>query len=143
LSQSAPAVDYPVGRFLWGAWLALAFSLITALALTLSFWLGLIEGWRFTWLCAVWCLLTLYSAATFKQTSPKAWLCWDGQAWELQFLLEPPSQVAHSISVHLDFQKYFLVSLSGPNVSRQWFWVSKLAFPERWHGFRCAVYSRS
>jgi hypothetical protein len=143
LNQGAPSVDYPVGRFFWSAWLALGFSFLSALALALNYWFGWIEGWRFAWLCGVWFLLTLYSAFSFKHLSPKAWLCWTGQAWEIQFLFAAPSQVAHAISVHLDFQNYFLVSLSNPNSARQWFWVSRKAFPERWHGFRCAVYSRS
>jgi hypothetical protein len=70
-------------------------------------------------------------------------LCWTGHAWEVQLMLTEPSQVEHAISVHLDFQNYILVSLSNPHSARQWFWVSRKAFPERWHGFRCAVYSRS
>jgi hypothetical protein len=143
LNQGAPSVDYPVGRFFWGAWMALGFSLLSALALALNFWFAWIEGWRFAWLCGVWLLLTLYSVFSFKQISPKVWLCWTGQAWEVQFLFVAPSQVANAISVHLDFQNYLLVSLSNPNSARQWFWVSRKAFPERWHGFRCAVYSRS
>ena len=143
LNQSAPSVDYPVGRFFWGACVALGFSLLSVLALAFNFWLAWIEGWRFAWLCGVWFLLSLYSVFSFQRLSHKAWLCWTGQAWEIQFLFAAPPQVTHTISVHLDFQNYFLVSFSNPNSARQWFWVSRNAFPERWHGFRCAVYSRS
>jgi hypothetical protein len=143
LNQSAPSVDYPVGRFFWGACVALGFSLLSVLALAFNFWLAWIEGWRLAWLCGVWFLLSLYSVFSFQRLSHKAWLCWTGQAWEIQFLFAAPPQVTHTISVHLDFQNYFLVSFSNPNSARQWFWVSRNAFPERWHGFRCAVYSRS
>ncbi|PUE17358.1 hypothetical protein B9Z32_07585 [Limnohabitans sp. MMS-10A-178] len=132
-----------MGRFFWSAWMALGFSLLSMLSLAFYFWFGWIEGWPLAWLSGAWFLLSLYAVVSFKQLSPKAWLCWTGHAWEVQLMLTAPSQVEHAISVHLDFQNYFLVSLSNPHSARQWFWVSRKAFPERWHGFRCAVYSRS
>jgi hypothetical protein len=167
LNQGAPSVDYPVGRFFWGAWMALAFSLISGLMLALNFWHAWIEGWRSALLLGVWSLLVFDAAFRLKQITPKAWLCWNGHDWEVEDLLAQPSQIdlnaapqnfisliqntplppplqaGYSISVHLDFQKYVLVSLIKPHSIRRWFWVSKNSFPERWHGFRCAVYSPS
>ena len=55
-----------------------------------------------------------------------------------------------ALQVHLDFQRWLFVSLAQPPsvnpfalAQRKWFWVSQQNFPERWHGLRCAVYSRS
>jgi hypothetical protein len=43
----------------------------------------------------------------------------------------------------LDLQHLLYVSLQNKQGQRQWFWLSQDTFPDRWHGFRCAVYSRS
>jgi hypothetical protein len=56
---------------------------------------------------------------------------------------DPPSSGGYAIRVHLDFQQYLFVSLFNSTSRTQWFWVAKRSFPERWHGFRCAVYSHS
>ena len=88
----------------------------------------------------------------------KSWLSWDGRHWRIEpvfslaLIDEIPCYAAKSMSldaslqsacdmeVHLDLQRYLLVSVFNGMGFRQWFWVSKHAFPDRWHGFRCAVY---
>jgi hypothetical protein len=165
--QNAPSVDYPVGRFAWIAWLGFVFSLCSIMALTVSFWAGLFEAWSAACLFVIWVVLTLYAVIILRHQQIKNWLCWDGHEWQVQTMrsrpkappavtamlvpsarLNPhlndlPSHDGYAISVHLDFQQYLLVSLFNPNALRQWFWVSKRTYTERWHGFRCAVYSRS
>jgi hypothetical protein len=101
-----------------------------------------------------------------KSRSAKSWLCWDGHHWQVQSVLSlpietfpvaprpafgiplnrpliQPSHGGCAVRVHLDLQQYLFVSLLNPTSSTQWFWVAKRSFPERWHGFRCAVYSHS
>ncbi len=68
--------------------------------------------------------------------------------WRVLTLLpnvEPvlPLQNGYSMTVHLDFQRLLFVSLRNHQGERLWFWLAKDSFPDRWHGFRCAVYSRS
>ncbi len=165
--QNAPSVDYPVGRFAWVAWLSLVFSLCSMLALTVGFGAALFDARSAACLFLIWVVLTTYSVIIFKRQRIKNWLCWNGHEWQVHKMLslqaEPPGVVAmyepsaplnshlfdlplhdgYAISVHLDFQQHLLVSVFNPNALRQWFWVSKSSYPERWHGFRCAVYSRS
>ncbi len=165
--QNAPSVDYPVGRFAWVAWMALLFSFCSMLALTVSFWAAHFEAGPAIGLFVIWGVLTLYVLIIFMRQATQKWLCWNGHEWQVHqmlllhsetpgvaVMLEPstrlspdlfdlPIQEGYAISVHLDFQQYLLVSVFNRNALRQWFWVSRRSYPERWHGFRCAVYSRS
>ena len=165
MNQNAPSVEYPVGRFVWGACLALVFAALSMLGLVMGLTSGLFELWQAASLGGTWLLLSTFSLLTLRSQQGKSWLCWDGHEWQIVSLLslpvpptsqestpspglrlnQPPVDLAlhdgYAISVHLDFQQYLLVSLASPISATQWFWVSKSAFPERWHGFRCAVYS--
>ncbi|NBY69427.1 MAG: hypothetical protein EBQ58_11585 [Betaproteobacteria bacterium] len=167
MSQNAPSVDYPVGRFFWNAYWVLGLAVLSLLALILSWLAGQFDGWRAASLFAAWFFLTLFSVASLKREATPHWLCWDGQEWLVQSALSQstqalalapmpalkirldrpsidlPSQDAYAIRVHLDFQQYLFVSLFNSTSRTQWFWVAKRSFPERWHGFRCAVYSHS
>ena len=49
----------------------------------------------------------------------------------------------YAMSVHLDLQKLLFVSLLNHKGEGHWFWLMQDSFPDRWHGFRCAVYSRA
>jgi hypothetical protein len=145
--QNAPSVDYPVGRFAWASCLALLFSTLSLMAFALGLWGGFFEVWRAAGFLVLWFLLSLYAAISWRYPLGQYWLCWDGQTWQVhtvhQYPIDPPVHDSYALSVHLDFQKSLLISLIKPNSLRQWFWISKSSFPERWHGFRCAVYSRS
>ena len=167
MNQSAPSVDYPVGRFFWDAFWLIGLTLISFLALIASLLAGLFEGWRAAGLFVVWLLLTFFSLYSLKSRSAKSWLCWDGHDWQIhsvlslpietlaaapcptlsiplnQPLVDPALHGGCAVRVHLDLQEYLFVSLLNPTSRTQWFWVVKRSFPERWHGFRCAVYSHS
>ena len=145
----------------------LGLATLTFIALIFSFFAGLFEGWRAATLCGIWLLLTLYCVDSLKREVTQHWLCWDGHEWQVQSVLslpmpelavvpnpdfsirlnpssiDPPSSGGYAIRVHLDFQQYLFVSLFNSTSRTQWFWVAKRSFPERWHGFRCAVYSHS
>ena len=140
--------------------------MLTFLALSASLWAGLFEGLRAALLFGAWVLLTFFSVYSLKSRLAQSWLCWDGHDWQVQTVLSlatqsvsvapspalsthlnqpligSPLDGGYAIRVHLDFQQYLFVSLLNATSRTQWFWVAKRSFPERWHGFRCAVYSQ-
>ena len=141
--------------------------MLTFLALSASLLAGLFEGWRAALLFGAWVLLTFFSVYSLKSRLAQSWLCWDVHDWQVQTVLSlatqsvsvapspalsthlnqpligSPLDGGYAIRVHLDFQQYLFVSLLNATSRTQWFWVAKRSFPERWHGFRCAVYSQS
>lgn len=144
--HNAPPVVFPVGRFVWGPRLALALAAVVSAALLL--WLvwtqasALVCMWMgFAWLVAVtgtaWWL-----PREFLQEGE---LAWDGQAWH-----GPSPAVAEDtvhLSLMLDGGHFMLVSLRstvqpGRGAGVRHAWVRCTDMPSRWHGFRCAVYSR-
>ena len=156
-----------MGRFFWDAYWPIGLAMLSLTALMASLLAGLFEGWRAAGLFGVWLLLMLFSAYSLKNSSAQAWLCWDGHDWQVQSVLSMPTQAvsiapvsalsqhlnqplsgpplhgSYAIRVHLDFQQFLFVSLLNTTSRTQWFWIAKRSFPERWHGFRCAVYSQS
>jgi hypothetical protein len=156
-----------VGRFFGSAYWPIGLALLCFVALSASLFAGLIEGWRAAVLVGTWVLLTVFSVYSLRNRPAKSWLCWDGHDWQVQSVISltaqalsvapspalnihlnqapiaPPLEGGYALRVHLDFQQYLFVSLSNPTSITRWFWVAKHSFPERWHGFRCAVYSFS
>ena len=156
-----------MGRFFWDAYWPIGLAMLSFLALIASLLAGFFEGWRAAGLFGTWLLLMLFSVYSLKNRTTQSWLCWDGHDWQVQTLLSLPTQAVSvvanpapsthlnqafidppldrgcAIRVHLDFQQYLFVSLLNATFRTQWFWVAKRSFPERWHGFRCAVYSQS
>jgi hypothetical protein len=143
---------------LWGV--ALLCS-VTAGAFIFSFVSGDFESWRGALLVVAWSLASLLSFRSVWAGQAKCWLSWNGSAWQI-LPVSVPSDVRRQefsavdlknhqeadeagshLTVHLDLQRVLWVSLAYPEGGRNWFWVSQAAFPERWHGFRCAVYSRA
>ncbi|PUE36353.1 hypothetical protein B9Z46_06430 [Limnohabitans sp. Hippo4] len=130
-----------------GVYMVMAFSIVTAGALTYSFLFGDFQGWRANLLLLVWVFASGLSMWAVRQGQSRGWLSWNGNVWhELPInasSFSPENVLDCGVTVHLDMQRHMLVSLYNPNGFRKWFWVSRKSFPERWHGFRCAVYSRS
>jgi hypothetical protein len=147
LNSNAPSVDFPVGRFFMGVYMVLALSVLTAGAFAYSFLWGDFQGWRANLMLLIWAVVTCMSMWAVRKVQPPCWLSWNGNAWHELTLkapaFPPENWVDCELSVHLDLQRYMLVSLLSLNGFRKWFWVSRNSFPERWHVFRCAVYSRS
>ena len=143
---------------LWGVSLLCS---ITAGAFIFSFFVGDFESWRGAVLVVTWSLASLLSFRSVWAGQAKCWLSWDGSTWQILPVRSPsnlrPSNTSSAdlknhqeaqeavghLTVHLDLQRVLLVSLANPDGDRNWFWVTQAAFPERWHGFRCAVYSRA
>jgi len=147
LNSNAPSVDFPVGRFFMGIYMVMALSVVTACAFAYSFLYGDFQGWRAYVLLFVWLFATCLSMWAVRQGQSPCWLSWNGNVWhELPIkanTFSPENALDCGVAVHLDMQRHMLVSLNNLNGFRKWFWVSRKSFPERWHGFRCAVYSRS
>jgi hypothetical protein len=159
LNHNAPSVDFPVGRFFMDAWMGVFLSVICAAAFGLSCLWGDFTGWRAVLFASIWVLFSLSSIHPMRGTPSKSWLSWDGHTWQIESLLpvkfsekqlgftpesmvsEAPVHAGYSMEVHLDIQEFLFVSLFDDQGFRQWFWISKQSFPDRWHGFRCAVYS--
>jgi hypothetical protein len=136
-----------VGRFSLGFYWLAALSIVTAIAFVSSGISGDFAGWRFILLSLTWICATCFALWVFRFGQQRCWLSWDGGVWHV---LPLNQQVSHlvgvhdcAMSVHLDLQQHMLISVLNQQDSRKWFWVSQRSFPERWHGFRCAVYSRS
>jgi hypothetical protein len=160
LNPNAPSVDYPVGRFFMGKRLFAILSIATGLALWWGVPAGGLTGWRAGLLLVCWLSVLLGSLFALRQTQQKCWLSWNGHRWcvlavmpeadrEGSFLglsdrsLETKFQEGANLKVHLDWQNYLYISLTTLKGDSEWFWLTRATFPERWHGFRCAVYSRS
>ncbi|MFY9127701.1 MAG: hypothetical protein WAO82_03365 [Limnohabitans sp.] len=161
MNSNALSVDFPVGRFFMGLWGVALLCSVTAGAFIFSFVSGDFESWRGALLVVAWSLASLLSFRSVWAGQAKCWLSWNGSAWQI-LPVRAPSDVRRQefsavdlknhqeadeagshLTVHLDLQRVLLVSLANPEGDRNWFWVLQAAFPERWHGFRCAVYSRS
>ena len=156
-----------MGRFFGATYVPIGLAMLSFLALSASLVVGLFEGSRAALLFGAWVLLTFFSVYSLKSRLAQSWLCWDGHDWQVQTVLSlatqsvsvapspapsthlnqpligSPLDGGYAIRVHLDFQQYLFVSLLNATTRTQWFWVAKRSFPERWHGFRCAVYSQS
>jgi hypothetical protein len=137
-----------VGRFFISAWFSMFLS-ASAIALFIFVQGGQdFSDWRLALFVTCWVACSWYSFCRLRAGQLKSWLSWDGNNWRIQNLdsnlitLNEPA-LAYEMDVHLDFQKLLFVSLQNHKGQRHWFWLSKESFPDRWHGFRCAVYSRS
>ena len=103
---------------------------------------------RWTLLLIGWVACSWFSFCALRLGQSKSWLSWDGNIWRVQDVypnhsLASGGESVYALDVHLDLQKLLLISLHSGKGSRHWFWLSQDSFPDRWHGFRCAVYSRS
>jgi hypothetical protein len=137
-----------VGRFFFSAWMALAISLVVGLVIATSHLTVDLWSWRSFLLSALWFLLSGLSFWKLRAGQSRCWLSWDGNFWHIQTLLpeqqsEAALQTRYAVNVHLDLQGLLFISLRCEKGLRQWFWLSQNSFPDRWHVFRCAVYSRS
>jgi len=148
--QNAPPVAFPVGRFVWGRVLMLAAATLSAA--------GLI-GWQMqsqvtdlmvscAW--GFWLLCWVGTAAWApRQQASGGSLFWTGEVWfwQAEHALTAQAQAVR-LTVGLDTGSGMLLwvqsvddqgRVMGPLTSA---WLQADAMPSKWHGFRCAVYSR-
>lgn len=144
--HNAPPVVFPVGRFVWGPRLALALAALISGAL--AAWLVWMDAsasvlaWAVcTWLVAVWGTAWWMPREFLHQGE----LAWDGEAWHCLGSAAEDGPV--QLSLTLDGGHFMLVSVQpaahlGLQAWPRHAWLRRADMPSRWHGFRCAVYSR-
>jgi hypothetical protein len=151
--HNAPPVAYPVGRFVWAwAWFVGVFMVSAAGLLIWQTQSQTTEAlvWG-AWACwAVCASATAYGVP--KQTLSEGHLLWSGQAWLWQSRLGVEDFLDDDqgldVTVGVDLGDAMLVFLRHCHATPQWrgrmfcAWVSEQSMPSKWHGFRCAVYSR-
>jgi len=148
--NNAPPVVYPVGRFAAGRILLVAVCGLSAVGMVSwqiqtrvtgpTLWAG--------WLMWATCAL---SAALWapRQALTQGRLGWSGDVWFWQADADTFDQAqAVAISVGLDTGQGLLLWVQPLDEQgrakgrRASAWVQAGAMPSKWHGFRCAVYSR-
>lgn len=145
--HNAPPVAFPVGRFLWGrvAWLGVV--MVSALGLLAWSHLAHLSSGSCALAWSIWGLCGAGSAVwARRQTLSKGRLFWSGETWSWQ---SPDGEGPDlQLTVGLDVGRGILLFLRldkgadsgwGPWLCA---WVSEGSMPSKWHGFRCAVYSR-
>jgi hypothetical protein len=148
--HNAPPVVYPVGRFVVGRWWLVALCLLSAAGLIV--WQIQSQVTSFTWWAAWICWGGCgVSAAIWipRQALTEGRLGWSGESWFWQAddaSDQPFLDV--NISVSLDTGQGLLLWVQpldeqGKAQGRlRSAWLQAGAMPSKWHGFRCAVYSR-
>ena len=147
---NAPPVVYPVGRFAVGRLVFVAVCVLSAVGLlswqmqTLATGSKLWAAWGLWGACAG-------SAALWapRQTFSGGRLGWSGEAWFWQAHADSAEQAQPvAVSVGLDTGQGLLLWLQPLNEQGHAqgrllsAWLQAGAMPSKWHGFRCAVYSR-
>jgi hypothetical protein len=147
--HDAPLVKYPVGRFAWVQW---GVAFLSALSALLTGWLLFRDQISSERALCAWALLTLVTAIAVRVArypSAPTWLVWDGQCWQGWHDVEGEQITPLTgLTVQADFQQAMLLMLHlNPAIAAhcpfpKWVWLYKGFAPAKWHGLRCAVYSR-
>jgi len=151
--HNAPPVAYPVGRFDWGSVLFVGVLLLSAAGLT-AWQLQSQASSSVVW--SAWGFWVICAAATAyggpKQVLSEGHLLWSGEAWLWQTVLDADELSRDDQGLHLtvgmDFGAGMLLLLQAGDERGQGHgprfcvWVKEKTMPSKWHGFRCAVYSR-
>ena len=145
--HNAPPVAFPVGRFVWGH--VIFFSLTVMGATGLGMWqvqasVSASLCWA-SWL--FWCICVL--AALWwspRQALSGGHLFWTGESWIWQAADGHQQSTEVSVCVDLNFVLWLCVQrldeAGHPHGHAAYAWVQARTMPSKWHGFRCAVYSR-
>jgi hypothetical protein len=148
--HNAPPVVYPVGRFSFGPILLVAVCSLSAVGL-LSWQIQSLATSAMIW--AAWCVwgICVLTAAlwTPRQALVGGRLGWSGEAWFWQADGDSAGYAqAVAVSVGLDSGQGLLLWVQPLNEQGRTqgrlrsAWLQAGAMPSKWHGFRCAVYSR-
>lgn len=149
--QNAPPVAFPVGHFVWGKAGWIGGSLLSASGLIVWQWgsgaaqMGVWLGWMFWAGC-----VGLAAGWAPRQILRDGRLLWSGEDW---FWL-PNGDATRgdlqrvSLQVGWDTDTSLLLWIRWIDETRPHqgpltcAWLQKSTMPSKWHGFRCAVYSR-
>jgi hypothetical protein len=156
--QNAPPVVFPVGRCALGSMIMICLAALGGLSLGLWQWLAGLS-WTFAgWAWGAWGVMVAVAYGWRSgQTLGEGCLFWSGEAWFWQGPLDNDPAVAQAgttepmpvfVAVLLDLGGVILLAVqplseNGQRVGRlRHAWVQKVLMPSKWHGLRCAVYSR-
>ncbi len=144
--HNAPPVVFPVGRFVWGPPLAFALAALTICALAVWLVWADASASKCAWALGGWLTASVCAARwTPREFFQEGELAWDGEAWHCE------TQEGHGgpveLALTLDGGSFMVVSLRSLRRPRQpslfqFACLHSSDMPSRWHGFRCAVYSR-
>lgn len=142
--HNAPPAVYPVGRFVWARWVLLLLALSAALAQGL--WqISVGASWpQWAWLAWAVCVCAaLYTSSS--DMASEGLLVWTGEDWLWRD--DKGREIQVHLSVLLDSGSALgLVFRTAGEAWPLWHrfaWLQERDMPQMWHGFRCAVYSRS
>jgi hypothetical protein len=148
--HNAPPVVYPVGRFSFGRIVLVSVCSLSAVAL-LSWQIQTRASSSMIWAAWILWILCNLSAAIWvpKQALVGGRLGWSGEGWFWQADANSAGQSQTvAVSVGFDAGRGMLLwvqplneqGLAQGRLHCAWFQAD--AMPPKWHGFRCAVYSR-
>ena len=151
--HNAPPAAYPVGRFVWGFVLFVCILAVSAAGL-FNWQIQSQPSGAVMW--SAWVFWAACAAATAyggpKQTLSEGHLLWSGEAWLWRSGLGeadlPDEEQVLNLTVGLDLGSSMLLLLRTTHATQlgggplYGAWVSAQVMPSKWHGFRCAVYSR-
>ena len=148
--HNAPPVAFPVGRFVWGRALWLGTAALSALGLiSWQVW-AQVAGFQvlMAWGFWVFCVVTAGWWGQ-RQTLAGGRLLWSGQSWFWQ-RDEDSALDAQAVSVSVGLDVGIGLLLWVQQLDEQGHacgqlvcaWLQAHTMPSKWHGFRCAVYSR-
>ena len=145
--HNAPPVAFPVGRFVWGHVIFVVLSVCGAIGLgVMQVQAGPSSSlWCLPWLFWLVCMVASLWWGP-RQTLSDGRLFWNGESWFWQACEGDPQSSELSVCVDLDSALWLCVQRldeSGlPSGHAAYAWVQAGSMPSKWHGFRCAVYSR-
>ncbi|GKT22263.1 hypothetical protein [Acidovorax sp. SUPP3334] len=139
-SFHAPATRYVFQRSRLVGWFIV--SALFSSAGGLVAWMGQASGDLTVQFILSWVLWAFVAASGwyFWRRLPSGFLQWDGLNWSLTAGDALP--VAGVLVVHMDFQRFFLVHLSGLDGRSAWLCLERCGPQESWASLRRAVYSR-
>lgn len=145
--HNAPPVAFPVGRFVWGrvVWVAVTLLSVAGMAV----WsLQAQTSSAALWAAGLFWLICVGGATLWlpRQMLTTGDFFWDGQAWSWRPAKGADASLVFSVGLDTGDGLMLLVRLrDNQNFGTRgwacaWFFESEM--PSKWHGFRCAVYSR-
>ncbi|MEN9688302.1 MAG: hypothetical protein RI998_299 [Pseudomonadota bacterium] len=144
--HNAPPVVYPVGRFAWGLPLAVVLAFMAAAVLMLWWVWSSASALACAGLAGVWCgAATCAVVLGRREFVQQGALAWDGEQWQGCGISDHDGPV--QLTLTLDWGHGMLVACRAQAPEAAWprtrhACLRRADMPSRWHGFRCAVYSR-
>lgn len=138
--HTAPPVVYPVLRS--RRWAALLCGLFCLSGLVLALWFSARAAGTFALAAGLllWSVSGYAAWRSWRAPLPR-FVCWDGQAWQLDYGSPSDTLVMKDVQVCLDLQTSVWVVVRPFEGRPLWLWLDADAMTHRWMDFRRALYS--